>query len=152
MQTKTKNISTNLFFLILFYIISVIAFIIMSTLVVFFFELFLGRSKSVFLFYTVYFVAAIINAFFYSSFSFDKLEKSFSAILKNLLTIAICILLSLLFIKLFYYYNQMQLPLYKGGELDYTVPGHKYVTWMYFIVLTVATSFFCYFNKKPVVK
>jgi hypothetical protein len=142
-----KSIIGSLIWTAFIFIVCVIIFVILGTLLVFVLEFLGSKYKSTGLFYAAYFVAAGYNAIIFGSFSADKLSFTKSKSLKMTIIFLVSGLLSYLFIKVFYHFGQMQLPIYDDELLTYTVPGHEYITWFYFIVLTLASVFVCYINE-----
>jgi hypothetical protein len=135
----------NCFSLLLYYLLTVVGFIVVGTLGVALSEVFGGRGKSVLLFYTIYFVVAIFNAVFYVNLSSDKIVGITNAKVKALIICLLNFIFSAVLLKLFYRFEQMNTYSYTS-LLDYTVPGQASITWMYFIVLFLATCFFCYLS------
>lgn len=87
---------------------------------------------SVALYYTVWVVAGCFAGLFFSMFSFEKTASNVMIRNRPILVFIIALILSTILILVFYSLGEMQDPRYNYNN-DYYVPGHRNVTFTYFI-------------------
>ncbi|HMU46753.1 MAG TPA: hypothetical protein PKC72_10320 [Chitinophagaceae bacterium] len=87
---------------------------------------------SVALYYTVWLVAGCFAGFFFSMYSFEKTASNVLIRQKPIIVFITALVLSIILILVFYWLGEMQNPRYNFNN-DYYVPGHRNVTFAYFI-------------------
>ena len=135
-MTLAKSILIVIGYYIVIVVVADIAGVLLNTL----FDIFAGRGKSTFLYYTVWFVMAIFAGIVYFLTSSGvKVNETFAK--NSWIIILIGIILSIIFIFIFY----------ANGQMDetnaYYVPGNPYMTYTFFVTFILASIFAQYLDK-----
>ena len=130
--------------IIAFYIASIIAFDIIGVLANSLFDVFGGRSKSVLLYYAVWFVAAIFAGSTYYLMATDYVKANTFYNNNTWLILLFASIFSTLAIYMFSINGQMQ---NVTAKQDYYVPGNASMTYTFFITFMLAAVFVWYTHK-----
>ena len=131
--------------IIAFYIASIVSFVIIGVLANSLFDVFGGRGKSVLLYYSVWFVAAIFAGSIYYLMAYDYVSDNEFFKNNNWMLLIMAIVISILAIWLFSVNGQMQ---QGSARVNYYVPGNANMTYTFFITFILATIF-ARFATKP---
>lgn len=124
--------------MIAIFIASIVVFDIIGVIVITLKDLlWLTKKSMLFLAYPIWFVAAIFNGLYYTSFAFDQAKKNITFASNTWLIAVVAIVVSATAICIFTYYGQMN-----NDKYDYYVPGNSGLTYTFFITLILSTLFF----------
>ena len=102
---------------------------------------------SVVLYYVVWFVAGSLSGASYTMASLEVVEKKYQMGNKPVIIFSNAIILSALLIFIFYAIDEMKNP-HNNYNNNYYVPGHKKVTYVYFISFLIMCLLLLKMNKK----
>lgn len=100
--------------------------------------LWLSNDSMLFLAYPVWFIVAVSNAQFYTAKASGITKKSNYFVNNTCIIIVVAIVISVLFLLVFEYFNQLK----TAGFDEYFVPGNLGLTLTYFVTLSLATILF----------
>ena len=100
-------------------------------------DILFNRFKSGALFYTVWLVAAIFAGTFYMALCLDKTRSDSHPKGNQFIAIVSALIMSVTCILIFHQLGEMSVT---APDNDYYVPGHRYVTYIFFIAF-VMTAF-----------
>ncbi len=116
-----------------YYIIVVVVADLAGVLAVNIFDVLFGRFDSGALYYAIWLVIGVFGGIFYWG-AYQQASRGQYSPGDGILVISVSILLSTLLIFIFYQSGEMSTT---AAKYDYYVPGHKYVTYTFFISFVI---------------